>query len=718
MSRCLRCLQILLVIVVEFTCSEVIETEGLTLAWEDISLELQAGKERFKLLHGICGEARAGRLLAVMGPSGSGKTSFLNVISGTMPLTPGAVLEGKVTLNGCDAGPLLGKSMAYVQQKQDFYPYLTTRETLLFATGMRMGHLSKAEKSEYVSELLDKLGLSHAANTQVGDSGGKIAGISGGEQRRLALALGLVGLRSPSVLLVDEPTSGLDAAQAQQVMQTIRSLCRAEGHTCVVTIHQPRSSIYHLFDDLMLISEGRSMYTGPVEDALPHFESLGYTMPKNYNPADFLVDIISPRFAPSHNYHVGIPQSSRERFETIASASAQQWRAFRSNIPPERLVKNTRRGTRLLGEAVILTGGHNGNDHTETTEKVLIDLHKAHGRSPAGPLAQFRLLLTRSWRQASRDPTALIARIVGGLTLGGVFGSVFWGLGWKEIAVAKAVSNRFSLLVNVIMNISMVGSIRALQTLAIERPIIARERRDEGYSVIPFLLAKLVAEMPSDTVFPLFLGPTVYMSAGLGSRGGTWKKFSKYMGFLMLQAQASNALGLMVGCLSPSADIATMLGPAINVVFLMLCGVHSEMPPFLKKFENISTIKWGVQGLVNNDLAGMLLPIGPEDKKAVTSGTTIRPSKHNKGKMLFGLIPQGPPAGVTGEEILEGMGYSSQSLWRPFKWLSGITVACHCITLLVLAAAEPKFQKLEHHEAKSEKKSSCHDTTPRSVPVR
>ncbi|CAN0012851.1 unnamed protein product, partial [Choristocarpus tenellus] len=72
------------------------------------------------------------------------------------------------------------------------------------------------------------------------------------------------------------------------VIDTVRALC-GDGHTLVVSIHQPRSSIYALFDDIMLLSEGQVMYHGPVEEALPHLTSLGYQCPKNFNPADFMV---------------------------------------------------------------------------------------------------------------------------------------------------------------------------------------------------------------------------------------------------------------------------------------------------------------------------------------------------------------------------------------------------------------------------------------------
>lgn len=75
-------------------------------------------------------------------------------------------------------------------------------------------------------------------------------------------------------------------------MQTLRDLCK-EGHTVVSSIHQPRSSIFAMFDDLILLSEGQLLYSGAASDALPYFEELGHKCPQHYNPAEFLADLIS-----------------------------------------------------------------------------------------------------------------------------------------------------------------------------------------------------------------------------------------------------------------------------------------------------------------------------------------------------------------------------------------------------------------------------------------
>lgn len=114
--------------------------------------------------------------------------------------------------------------------------------------------------------------------------------MSGGERKRVNIACELV--TDPSLIFLDEPTSGLDSFNAQNVMSTLLNLAKND-RTVVATIHQPRSSIYQMFDKLMLLSEGQTMYFGQASEAVTYFGSLGYSCPSVFNPADYFVDLVS-----------------------------------------------------------------------------------------------------------------------------------------------------------------------------------------------------------------------------------------------------------------------------------------------------------------------------------------------------------------------------------------------------------------------------------------
>ena len=116
-------------------------------------------------------------------------------------------------------------------------------------------------------------------------------GLSGGERKRVNIGVEL--LNDPPLVFMDEPTSGLDSFQAEAVMQTLSNLSRA-GRTVVASIHQPRSSIYAMLDQILLIASGRLAYFGPAGGEVEsYFDALGLPVPASFNPADHLIDIVS-----------------------------------------------------------------------------------------------------------------------------------------------------------------------------------------------------------------------------------------------------------------------------------------------------------------------------------------------------------------------------------------------------------------------------------------
>ena len=244
------------------------------------------------ILHSSSGSIAPGRLLAIMGPSGSGKTSILNALAGQVKACKGAELTGTLLIDGerCGgASSVAGLRCAYVKQEDVFYTQMSVRETLLFAARLRLPRsVPLSEKKRRVDEIIAKLSLVKAADTLVGDV--RRRGISGGERKRLAIGCEL--LSDPQLLFLDEPTSGLDSFQAQQVVGALKRLAE-DGTTVVTSIHQPRGSIYNMFDDLLLLSEGRVVYSGRASAAASHFGRIGHPCPAGINAGEFVVDLVS-----------------------------------------------------------------------------------------------------------------------------------------------------------------------------------------------------------------------------------------------------------------------------------------------------------------------------------------------------------------------------------------------------------------------------------------
>lgn len=136
---------------------------------------------------------------------------------------------------------------------------------------------------------MELLGLTHRANTVAGDA--LLRGLSGGEKKRLTI--GVETSKDSSIYLFDEPSTGLDSSASYDVLRALRSAVDV-GTTALVSLLQPSYDIFNLFDNVMILTHGEIAFLGSKEDALAHFESLGYRCSPNLNPAEFLRTHLPP----------------------------------------------------------------------------------------------------------------------------------------------------------------------------------------------------------------------------------------------------------------------------------------------------------------------------------------------------------------------------------------------------------------------------------------
>ena len=116
-------------------------------------------------------------------------------------------------------------------------------------------------------------------------------GLSGGEKKRCSIACEL--LSNPAVMMLDEPTSSLDSCTALSLIKLLKEYAIKEQKTIIISIHQPSSQIFYLFDKLLLLSQGQMIYFGSIQQVLPYFQHFNYHMQHlSYNPADFVMEII------------------------------------------------------------------------------------------------------------------------------------------------------------------------------------------------------------------------------------------------------------------------------------------------------------------------------------------------------------------------------------------------------------------------------------------
>ena len=168
----------------------------------------------------------AGSSVAFVGPSGAGKTTLMYTLAGLE--TP---QEGKVTINGTDIYSLSAtgrsifrnRNMGFIFQNYLLMPELTALENACLASS-----IGKRPRVEYVTELLDRVGLSHRLNHLPGE-------LSGGEQQRVAIARALAN--DAPIIFADEPTGNLDRKNGAEVLDLLFGLADESRKTLVIVTH-------------------------------------------------------------------------------------------------------------------------------------------------------------------------------------------------------------------------------------------------------------------------------------------------------------------------------------------------------------------------------------------------------------------------------------------------------------------------------------------------
>ncbi|KAL7580267.1 hypothetical protein ACA910_013002 [Epithemia clementina (nom. ined.)] len=538
--------------------------DHVDLSFEGIRLELNTKKEQRLLLDGSPrGRARPGRMLAIMGPSGSGKTTLIHALVGRIKQSSKLFLQGYRYVNGQS---VVGDSIipsAFIPQEAVFFPHMTVRETLTFRVELKLGsQVHKSVRDQVVNDLLEQVDLTKSADTIVGDS--KIRGISGGERKRLSIAVEMID--SPSLVFLDEPTSGLDSTACTSLIQTLRNLAD-QGKTVVAVIHQPSQHVFSKFDDLLLVSEGKQMYFGEVKHVRSYVEKMGYPAEPEIGTAEHVLDCISRQPLEDETL-----EQAAARMENFAQAAAEQ---------PIYLDIST------------------DNDDKKKSASVMLALTK-NGRPKSGLLTQFRLLFGRSFREVTRGKTAIFVKLFQQITVAIIYGGIY-SIGTNQ----ASIQDRFGLMSLIAIgasNMAVAGAIRAFPK---EKAIVSGELASSMYHTLPYFVGKALSELPLVGLFNTIFGVILYKLTGLSKMPG---KFERFLGLLSTHGLASEATGLLIGAISPNSDVALAIFPAILVLNIIFDGknISEENTPYLLRWiPKFSLIRWGFEGLCLNEFEGL-----------------------------------------------------------------------------------------------------------------
>lgn len=219
---------------------------------QNVSREFRRGKTLVEAVRGASLGVDKGQLVSVIGRSGSGKSTLINLIVGLLRPTSGSIALDGTDLTGLsddDMTRLRSARMGYVPQGQSTLSNLSVIDNvrLPFCLSGRRG-----SPDQDAQELLDRLGVGHLRYAWP-------SSLSGGEQRRVALARALIN--KPEIIIADEPTGDLDEKNTAAIMRLFRSV--ADSGTAVLMVtHEPDAA--SLADALYRMEEGRLTQVGGV----------------------------------------------------------------------------------------------------------------------------------------------------------------------------------------------------------------------------------------------------------------------------------------------------------------------------------------------------------------------------------------------------------------------------------------------------------------------
>ncbi|XP_016417667.1 ATP-binding cassette sub-family G member 8 [Sinocyclocheilus rhinocerous] len=406
----------------------------------------------------------SGQMLAVIGSSGCGKTSLLDII--TCRDEGGNMNSGEILINGKPSTrSLVKKCIAHVRQDDRLLPHLTVRETLAFVAKLRLpAHFTQEQRDQRVDDVIAELRLRQCAHTRVGND--YVRGVSGGERRRVSIAVQL--LWNPGILILDEPTSGLDSFTAHNLVITLYRLARG-NRLVLLSVHQPRSDIFQLFDLVVLLSSGSAVYCGQAKDMVPYFTSLGYPCPRYCNPSDYYVDLISiDRRSPEKE------AQCLEKARMLAAQFVEK-------------VKNTEDFMWKSEDcgSLALDAPQSSVPPVSKKESV-ITVSKQKDRLP-GKLQQFTSLIKRQVFNDYRDLVTLVVHGLEALLMSLLIGFLYFGAGDQGLSVQDTVALLY--MIGALTPFAVVLDVIA--KCHSERAMLYHELEDGMYSVTSYFFAKV-----------------------------------------------------------------------------------------------------------------------------------------------------------------------------------------------------------------------------------
>eukprot|EP00162_Nutomonas_longa_P015972 comp22458_c0_seq3/m.55306 comp22458_c0_seq3/g.55306 ORF comp22458_c0_seq3/g.55306 comp22458_c0_seq3/m.55306 type:complete len:539 (+) comp22458_c0_seq3:438-2054(+) len=518
---------------------------------------------------------------------------------------------------------------AFVAQEDVLLGTLTVKETFEFAATLKLADGSNEARDKVVNKIIQDLGLENCRDTFNGYTGAAAAnsgmkrGISGGERKRVSIGLEL--LTQPKLLFLDEPTSGLDSYAAKSVMVHLKKLARG-GQTIISTIHQPSAAVFALFDNLIILAEGRTLYNGPAANAIHYFADCGFKCPPHRNPADYFIKIL---FLGNKSGAEGLDAEAGQ--QQLENTDPQQVTRLAEFYEKSEMKKQERNPPPVSAAAKQLTlSAHNKNQYTASWGK------------------QFVTIFKRSTKNTMREPLLFQARVFQTIVMALLAGLIYLRLGrGTQVAVQDRTGAIFFTMVSTAFS-NMNGPMLVFPS---ERAVYFRENAAGLYSTSAYFLGKIMSEAPIQLIVPAVFTCISYWMINFLA---TAKAFFVFMLILTVLSQVPYAMALVITCAIKNQAAALQFQPLVMLPFMLLSGFYlntENIPVYFRWLEAISFIKYGFR-------AGILNEFRPE----ASFGCSTSELNQFEGKCPI----------VTGPQQVTFLGFSDSKMYEDIAVMAGM----------------------------------------------
>lgn len=493
--------------------------------------------------------ATRGEMICVMGASGCGKSSLLRSLAGQFP-----PVRGEVLLNGLslyENFEQLKQYVTYIPQFDAFDEHLTIGENLDFAAAIRSPYLSRRERRRRIDGKLAELGLNERRDSVVGATHKKT--LSGGERKRLNIGLDMIG--SADIYLFDEPTSGLSSKDSEHVMEIIRAM--AHNKIVIVTIHQPSSKIFQMFNKAILLDRGgRMVFFGTPGEMLSYFAEAEHQQhfgtPLGGCPAcgttrpEFIFDVLETPLRDLGG-DVIYEENDRSQLVPVRRYSSDYWR---DKFEAWRLMRDVRQPS---PERTSPDG-----------QGVATPAKRSFGAALREEFLQFRTLLGRAFISKLRNRGNLATTMIAAPALAALIGAVlrYSEQGTYDFASSFHIPTYLFLSLVVAMFLGLTNSV---DDIIRDRPVLQRERnlnvRLGWYILAKVLTLSLFAIV--QCVLYILIGNYL-----LEVRGMFWI----FLVAMVLTAISGIAIGLLISSLVHESKTAVNIIPIVLIPQIILGG--------------------------------------------------------------------------------------------------------------------------------------------------